>query len=241
MSEKIQGIEVEVSVLFNNKSFLKGLDEIQKKLDKMVLSIKNFENVGVKSFGSFERKINTSMKSISKSMQETMIEAGKSTETNYKNNLQQTVKMTEKIMRQNGDIIERTIDTQTKNSSQNKSKTTDTATIHSVEAQASATSVEASDETAINAKAEKKTKSYSESLKKLKEAVKGFDSDTFSKMMEPLTNIADTIDNLKELGGALKEITTTSGKFDLGKTLKFGAISAGLYILNSLYLKKNYQ
>ncbi|MDR2879296.1 MAG: hypothetical protein LBV03_05230 [Fusobacteriales bacterium] len=245
MSEKIQGIEVEVSVLFKNKSFLKSLDEIQKKLDKMVSSIKNFENAGIKSFGNFERKINTSMKSISKTMQESIIEAGKVTETNYRNNLQQTVKITEKIMKQNGDIIERTVNTQTNNSSQNKSKAVDTTTIHNIKTQENATDIETSDNTADNAKEEKKTESYSESLKKLKETVDTFGSDTFSKMLEPLTNMTDIIDNLKEFGGALKEITTTGGKFDLGKTLKFGAISAGLYILNSLfetftnYLKDN--
>ena len=226
MSEKIQGIEAEVSVLFKDKSFLKSLDDIQKKLDKMVLSIKNFENAGIKSFGSFEKKINTSMKSISKTMQESMIEAGKVTETNYKNNLQQTVKMTEKIMKQNGDIIERTINTQTKNSSQNKSKTADTTTVHNIESQANATNIETSDSATINGKAEKKTKSYSESIKNLKKSVDAFGSNTFSKMLEPLTNMTDIIDNLKQFGGALKEITTTSGKFDLGKTLKFALIYA---------------
>lgn len=250
MSEKIQGLEVEVSVLFKNKGFLKSLDDIQKKLDQTVTSIKDFEKAGTKSFGSLEKKIDNSVKKISKSMKKAIKEATESIETSYKKSFQQTIKMAEEAMNKYGELTERVLNTNSSSKNKHKTKkgnkrrTIDTNAIQSTTAQENTGAASnASSDTAENE--EEKTTGYLKSFKILKDSVDDFDSETFSKMLTPLSNMTEIIDNVKGLGDAIKEITTTNGKFDLGKTLKFGAISAGLYLVNSLfetftdYLKNN--
>ena len=99
----------------------------------------------------------------------------------------------------------------------------------------------------------KKSKGHLENIKNTLGIIDGFKSDSLSNAIKPLNNIFELKDKIsttfngmkdkfneikdkaKELKSALVDATHTDGKFDLGKTIQFGAVTAGLLLVSSLY------
>lgn len=99
----------------------------------------------------------------------------------------------------------------------------------------------------------KKSKGHLENIKSTLGVIDSFKSDSLSNAIKPLNNIFELKDKItstfngmkdkfneikdkaKELKSALVDATHTDGKFDLGKTIKFGAVTAGLLMVSSLY------
>lgn len=99
----------------------------------------------------------------------------------------------------------------------------------------------------------KKSKGHLENIKSTLGIIDSFKSDSLSNAIKPLNNIFELKDKItttfngmkdkfneikdkaKELKSALVDATHTDGKFDLGKTIKFGAVTAGLLLVSSLY------
>jgi hypothetical protein len=78
---------------------------------------------------------------------------------------------------------------------------------------------------------------YTNSVTSLSLAIDSLGSDKISAIFKPLKQGNLIISNLKKIKGALKDITSVDGKFNLFKTLKFGALTAGLYLVSYLFQK----
>lgn len=80
---------------------------------------------------------------------------------------------------------------------------------------------------------------YTTSVSSLTLAIDSLGSKNLSKIFEPIKKGNLIITNLKKIKKALVDITHVDGKFNFFKTLKFGALTTGLYLVIFLFGKFN--
>ena len=78
---------------------------------------------------------------------------------------------------------------------------------------------------------------YTDSVSNLSDAIDSLGSKKLSAIFKPLKNGNLIISNLQKIKGALKDLTSVDGKFNLFKTMKFGTLTAGLYLVSYLFGK----